>query len=241
MPRPAPSQCLLCALDTTSPDAAFQLAAKLATSIGGIKLGLEFFSACGPDGVAHVAGAGLPVFLDLKLHDIPNTVAKAIHAVMPLRPFIITVHSGGGPAMMTAAAEAATAAALTVGCRRPLMIGVTILTSLDESDLKAVGLSTPIEAQVVRMARLAQKSGLDGIVCSPLEIAAIRKACGPLFKLVVPGIRPRGSAVGDQKRIMTPAQAVALGADYLIIGRPITQADKPEQAARDIIEEIARP
>jgi len=229
---------LICALDTTSPDMALALAERLGSSVGALKLGLEFFGACGPDGFARVAQAGLPIFLDLKLHDIPNTVAQAIHALMPLRPSIMTVHSAGGPAMMRAAAEAATEAARTVGCTRPLMVGVTILTSLDEDDLKAVGLSTPVTEQVVRMARLARQSGLDGVVCSPFEIAAIRKACGPDFTLVVPGIRPAGSATHDQKRVMTPAQAIALGADYLVIGRAITGASDPGRAARDIAAEM---
>ena len=233
-----PADRILCALDTQDPKAAFDLATKLGDHVGGVKLGLEFFGACGPDGFAHVAKAGRPIFLDLKLHDIPHTVAKAIHALMPLKPLIMTIHTGGGPAMMQAAATAATEAARVVGCPRPIIVGVTILTSLDESDLAAVGLSTPLEAQVVRMARLAQDSGLDGVVCSPFEISAIREACGPDFKLVVPGIRPAGSAVGDQKRIMTPAQAIARGADYIVIGRPITQANDPVKAAESIAQEL---
>lgn len=232
------SQRLLCALDTTSPDTAFALAERLGPSIGGVKLGLEFFAACGPDGFARVARAGLPIFLDLKLHDIPNTVARTIHALMPLKPSIMTIHTAGGRAMMTAAAEAATEAARTVGCPRPLMVGVTILTSLDEDDLAAVGLLTPLDSQVVRMARLAQQSGLDGVVCSPFEITVLRKACGPAFKLVVPGIRPAGSATHDQKRVMRPAEAIALGADYLVVGRPITGASDPGKAAENIITEI---
>lgn len=233
-----PSERILCALDTTDPHAAFGLAGKLRKYVGGIKLGLEFFGACGPSGFAHVAKSGIPIFLDLKLHDIPNTVAKAIHALMPLKPSIMTIHTSGGPAMMHAAAEAATKAAYDVGCARSLLVGVTILTSLDEDDLTAVGLSTPLKSQVVRMAKLAQKNGLDGVVCSPFEITAIREACGPDFKLVVPGIRPKGSSVGDQKRIMTPKEAVTKGADYIVIGRPITQADDPKKAAQDIAEDL---
>ncbi len=233
-----PAERILCALDTTDPHGAYGLASKLRNQVGGVKLGLEFFGAQGPNGFAHVAKSGMPIFLDLKLHDIPHTVAKAIHALMPLCPLIMTIHTGGGPAMMKAAAKATTEAARNVGCKRPIIVGVTILTSMDEGDLKDVGLSTPIESQVVRMAKLAQSSGLDGVVCSPFEIAAIRAACGPDFKLVVPGIRPAGSDVGDQKRVMTPQQAVANGADYIVIGRPITQADDPIQAARNIVQEL---
>ncbi|MCF6197047.1 MAG: orotidine-5'-phosphate decarboxylase [Emcibacter sp.] len=233
-----PSQRILCALDTTDPHGAFGLAAKLRKYVGGVKLGLEFFGANGPAGFSHVAKSGMPIFLDLKLHDIPNTVAKAVHALMPLSPMIMTIHTGGGAAMMTAAAKAATQAAQNMGGKRPLMVGVTILTSLDDSDLMAVGLTTPVEDQVVRMAKLAQSSGLDGVVCSPFEIAAIRAACGPDFILVVPGIRPAGSDAGDQKRIMTPAEAISLGADYLVIGRPITQADNPAEAAEIIAQQL---
>jgi len=234
----SPSDRILCALDTTDPHAAFGLASKLRSHVGGVKLGLEFFGACGPSGFDHVAKSGMPIFLDLKLHDIPNTVAKAIHALMPLKPTIMTIHTSGGAAMMKAAAEAATKAAQNVGCPRPIIVGVTILTSLDESDLKDVGMAPHVESQVVRLAQLAQQSGLDGIVCSPFEITAIREACGPDFKLVVPGIRPKGSATGDQKRIMTPEQAVTQGADYIVIGRPITDSDDPSKAAQAIAEEL---
>jgi len=233
-----PSDRILCALDTTDPHAAFGLAAKLRSHIGGVKLGLEFFGAHGPSGFDHVAKSGMPIFLDLKLHDIPNTVAKAIRALMPLKPIIMTIHTAGGPAMMKAAATAATEAAAAVNCPRPIIVGVTILTSLDESDLAAVGLGTPVEEQVVRMARLARESGLDGVVCSPFEISAIRAACGTGFKLVVPGIRPAGSASGDQKRIMTPQEAIGRGADYIVIGRPITEAADPAAAARAIAAEL---
>ncbi len=238
MSDPSPHKRILCALDTTDPHLAFGLAGKLRKYVGGIKLGLEFFGAQGPAGFSHVAKSGLPVFLDLKLHDIPNTVAKTIHALMPLQPMIMTIHTAGGPAMMRAAAEAATVAAKNIGCRRPVIVGVTILTSMDEPDLQAVGLSTPIRDQVVRMARLAKENGLDGVVCSPFEITAIREACGPGFKLVVPGIRPAGSAAGDQKRVMTPQEAVTRGADYIVIGRPITGADDPVGAAQDIAREL---
>ncbi|MCF8473249.1 MAG: orotidine-5'-phosphate decarboxylase [Emcibacter sp.] len=234
----SPHERILCALDTTDLNMAFTLAEKLKSSVGGIKLGLEFFGAEGPNGFQHVAKSGAPIFLDLKLHDIPNTVAKAIHALMPLAPSIMTIHTSGGAAMMKAAAQAATKAAHNVGCKRPIIVGVTILTSLDDNDLEQVGMNTPVKDQVVRMAHLAQASGLDGVVCSPFEIGAIRAACGKDFKLIVPGIRPAGSATGDQKRIMTPAQAINLGADYIVIGRPITEASDPVLAAENIAREL---
>ncbi|MBT5073497.1 MAG: orotidine-5'-phosphate decarboxylase [Kordiimonadaceae bacterium] len=233
-----PSDRILCALDTTNVDGATALARTLGPHVGGVKLGLEFFGANGPDGFKQVAKTDSNIFLDLKLHDIPNTVAKAVRSLMPLRPSIMTIHTAGGPAMMAAAAVAATEAAENVGCARPIIVGVTILTSLDDEDLKAVGYQNKVSDQVVRMAMLAKENGLDGVVCSPHEISLIKEACGKDFKLVVPGIRPAGSAKEDQKRIMTPNEAVKLGADYLVIGRPITQAGDPAIAAQQIANEI---
>lgn len=232
--KPENHRRILCALDTTSVDQARALVSGLAPFVGGVKLGLEFFSACGPEGMARVTATGAPVFLDLKLHDIPNTVAKAIHALVPLKPFMMTIHTAGGPAMMKAAAKAASDAAAAAGVPRPLIVGVTVLTSMNEDDLMAIGVEGEVQSQVERLARLAQSCGLDGVVCSPHEIAALRRACGPKFTLVVPGIRPAGAAIGDQKRVMTPAEAVSLGADYLVIGRPITEAADPAAAAADI-------
>lgn len=233
-----PSQRILCALDTVKIDEASRLASSLEAFVGGIKLGLEFFGANGPQGFKQLSSANENIFLDLKLHDIPNTVAKAIHSLMPLKPKIMTIHTAGGPAMMKAAAKAATEAADAIGCQRPIIVGVTILTSLDTDDLNAIGYQNNVTIQVVKLARLAKDSGLDGVVCSPHEIKLIREACGADFKLVVPGIRPAGSAKGDQKRVMTPNEAVRLGADYLVIGRPITKAEDPAMAARAIAEEI---
>lgn len=233
-----PSDRILCALDTINVDEATALARTVKPYVGGVKLGLEFFGANGPDGFKEIAKADSNLFLDLKLHDIPNTVAKAVRSLMPLRPSIMTIHTAGGPAMMAAAASAASEAAEIEGCVRPIIVGVTILTSLDDEDLNAVGYQNKVADQVVKMAKLAKNSGLDGVVCSPHEISLIKEACGNDFKLVVPGIRPAGSAKGDQKRIMTPFEAVKLGADYLVIGRPITGADDPADAARLIAEEI---
>lgn len=225
-----PSRRIFCALDTTDLSRAAALARELAGKVGGIKLGLEFFGANGPDGVARVSEAGLPIFLDLKFHDIPNTVAGAVRAVLPLKPAMLTVHASGGETMLRAAAGAAAEAGET----QPKILAVTVLTSLDDGDLEAVGQQSPATEQVRRLAALAQNSGLDGVICSPREVVALRAECEPDFCLVVPGIRPTGSGAGDQKRVMSPAEAVAAGADYLVIGRPITQADDPVLAADNI-------
>lgn len=226
---------IYCAIDTKEVEVASRLAARVKDHVGGLKLGLEFFMANGPQGVREVAKAGgLPYFLDVKLHDIPNTVAGAVRSILPLEPHLVTIHTSGGPAMMQAAAKAASAG----GANRPKLIGVTVLTSLDDADLKAVGVTRSSTDQVVALARLAKDCGLDGAVCSPLEVAALRAACGPDFTLVVPGIRPAGGDVGDQKRVMTPKQGLDAGADVLVIGRPITQAANPAAAARAIASDI---
>jgi orotidine-5'-phosphate decarboxylase len=215
------------ALDTVDRSRARALVDAVRPHVGGLKLGLEFFCANGPDAVREVAGA-TPLFLDLKLHDIPNTVAGAVRAVMPLDPAFLTLHAGGGPAMLRAAVEAAAGAVK--------LLGVTVLTSLDGSDLDRVGQRGPVLDQARRLAGLAREAGLAGVVCSPHEIAALRAECGPGFLLVVPGIRPAGAGAGDQKRVMTPREALAAGADHLVIGRPITAAADPAAAARRILE-----
>ncbi len=229
---------VFCAADTPSLEAAQALAAVLTGVIGGIKLGLEFFCANGPQGVRTIAGTGLPVFLDLKLHDIPNTVAGAVRALVPLRPSFLTIHAGGGRAMLQAAATAAREAAENHGVPRPRLLGVTVLTSLDENDLRDVGQDPSCDRQVDRLAILAQDAGLDGVVCSAREIEHLRRRYGPDFRLVVPGIRPAWHAADDQKRVTTPAEALALGADYLVVGRPITRATDPAAAARRIVAEL---
>jgi orotidine-5'-phosphate decarboxylase len=221
------------ALDTPSLDRARTLAQTLKPFVGGVKLGLEFYGANGPGGVRAIAAVGAPVFLDLKLHDIPNTVAGAMKALMPIGAAILNVHASGGAAMMRAAAEAAATAE-----RRAKIIAVTVLTSLEDRDLPSVGVSATALDQAVRLAVLAKDSGLDGVVCSPHEIAAVRAACGPKFLIVTPGVRPAGGDLGDQKRVMTPKQAVEAGADILVIGRPITGAPDPVQAARQIAAEL---
>jgi orotidine-5'-phosphate decarboxylase len=229
---------ILLAIDTTDVATARTQAAATRGAVGGIKLGLEFFTAHGPQGVRAVAVDGVPLFLDLKLHDIPNTVAGAVRAVTPLRPTLLTVHAGGGGAMLRAARDAAGEAATKAGSPRPRIVAVTVLTSLAEADMDTVGQRGPIADQARRLAALAQNCRLDGVVCSPHEIAGLRAECGDGFLLVVPGIRPTWAAAGDQKRVMTPAVAARLGADYLVIGRPITAADDPAAAARRIAAEV---
>ena len=228
-----------CAIDTVDIGVSARLIDAVRGATGGIKLGLEFFTAHGPDLVRRLVGRDTPLFLDLKLHDIPNTVAGAVRAVAPLTPTLLTIHCGGGPAMMRAARAAAEEVSARLGVPRPRLLGVTVLTSLDGGDLDAVGIAHQPLQQVRRLAALARANGMDGVICSPLEIADLRAECGGDFLLVVPGIRPAGSDVGDQKRVMTPGEAMAKGADYLVIGRPITEAASPRQAAEAIAAEIA--
>lgn len=213
------------ALDLPQLDAAKVLAQKVKGHIGGLKLGLEFFCAHGAHGVHELAQLGLPLFLDLKLHDIPNTVAGAMQALHVLEPAIVTVHASGGRAMMEDAKAAA-----GENCK---VVAVTMLTSMDERDLQRTGVSGTPHDHVMRLAELAEASGLDGIVCSGQEIKAVHKQWKDGF-FVVPGLRPAGSAVGDQKRVVTPRKARDDGASVLVIGRPISRADDPVQAARDI-------
>jgi len=222
-----------CALDTVDLAKAQMLAAQLRGQVGGLKIGKEFFTAHGPAGVKAVVG-DQPLFLDLKFHDIPNTVAGAIRAACALRPRYVNVHCGGGSNMMKVAAETARVA----GDSRPLVLGVTVLTSLDAADLRDIGFQEDPAALVLKFAKMAQASGLDGVVCSSHEIARLREACGPDFHLVVPGIRPAGSDLADQKRVMTPREALDLGANVLVIGRPITAAPDPAAAAQSIAAEL---
>lgn len=237
----ASSSRIFCAIDTPDVGKARALAGALAPVTGAIKLGLEFFNANGPQGVGEVLAAapGAPLFLDLKFHDIPNTVAGAVRAAVRLGPAYLNVHAAGGAEMMRAAADAARDAAAQAGIAAPVLLGVTVLTSLDDAALGAVGQQGPASDQVRRLAALAQESGLGGVVCSAHEIAALRAACGPDFVLMVPGIRPAGSAVGDQKRVMTPRAAIEAGATHLVIGRPITGAADPAAAAREILDSLA--
>ncbi|HEV8390788.1 MAG TPA: orotidine-5'-phosphate decarboxylase [Dongiaceae bacterium] len=230
---------VLVALDTTDVAAAKGWARSTRDSVAGIKLGLEFFNARGPAGVAEIAALGAPVFLDLKFHDIPNTVAGAVRAVAPLQPMILNLHASGGAAMMRAALDAARDSAARLSVTPPKLIGVTALTSLSDADLAEVGQPAGASDQVRRLAALTQACGLDGVVASPHEIAMLRRDLGPDFLLVIPGVRPSWAAAGDQKRVMEPRQAMEAGADYLVIGRPITGAADPAEAARRIALEIA--
>jgi orotidine-5'-phosphate decarboxylase len=212
-------------LDTPDLERAKAIASRVRNHVGGIKLGLEFFSANGRQGIREMAELDLPIFLDLKLHDIPNTVAKAVQALRPLEPSILTVHAAGGRAMM----EDAKAAAPT-GTK---VVAVTVLTSLDGDDLTSIGLADDAHAQVERLTTLAREAGLDGVVCSGNEVAAAKKLWPGGF-FVVPGVRPANSHMSDQKRVMTPRKALDAGASILVIGRPITQAEDPDIAARAI-------
>lgn len=213
------------AIDTPDMDRTRSLISRIKNHVGGIKLGLEFFMAHGRSGVLEMAHLGLPIFLDLKFHDIPNTVAKAIQALRPLEPAILTVHAAGGRAMMEDAKAAAPSGTKVVG--------VTVLTSLDGSDLNNIGVNGSPHDQVERLTRLAQESGLDGVVCSGNEVAAAKKIWPEGF-FVVPGVRPSDGHLGDQKRVVTPRQALDNGASILVIGRPITAAPDPDAAARAI-------
>lgn len=208
----------------------------LADKVGMFKVGKELFTSVGPAAVELVKQHGGQLFLDLKYHDIPNTVAQAMLAAGRLGVQLANLHALGGPEMME---QAATAVKQQFSeQQRPRLLAVTILTSSTEQTMKAVGIEQPLEQMVVRLAKLAQASGMDGVVASPLEITAIRAACGPDFLIVTPGVRPAFAATDDQKRIMTPAEAVKAGADYLVIGRPIARAADPVQAVELIIDEI---
>jgi len=217
---------LYVAIDTPYLDEAVALITKIKHHVGGVKLGLEFFCANGHHGVHEVQKLGLPIFLDLKLHDIPNTVAKAMQAINALEPAIVTIHAAGGRAMMEDAKAAAGA--------HTKVVAVTVLTSLDDHDLNRVGVPDSPDLQVARLAALAQEAGLDGIVCSGHEVRAVKKSWKDGF-FVVPGLRAAGGNVGDQKRTVTPRQARDDGASVLVVGRPITKAESPDDAARAIV------
>ena len=226
------------ALDTTDVAQAAALATGLKGLVAGVKLGLEFFSYCGPRGVEAIADLGMPLFLDLKLHDIPNTVAGAMRGVAKLAPRLTTIHASGGFAMMQAAAEAAREGAAKANRSATKVLAVTVLTSLDQPAMAEIGFGGTVLDQVKRLAELAQKAGVDGLVCSPHEVAHVRDVVGSDMTLVVPGIRPAWAEAGDQKRFMTPKEALKAGADLLVIGRPITGTTNPADAARRIAEEL---
>ena len=229
---------IFCALDSADLETVRSVAQAIAGAVDGLKLGLEFFTAQGPDGIREIAKLGLPIFLDVKLHDIPNTVAGAIRSLAPLAPYYLTLHAAGGEEMLRAARDTAREEAARLSLAPPRLLAVTVLTSLDEGDLAQQGVAGTAREQVVRLAELARRAGIDGIVSSPREIEAIRAACGEGFDIVVPGIRPGGGGAQDQKRVMTPGEAVRAGASALVIGRPITGAADPAQAAAQIRPEV---
>jgi orotidine-5'-phosphate decarboxylase len=230
---------LLVALDVDSGGRALGLATQLRDLAGGFKVGSRLFTSEGPDLVRRLVASQAPVFLDLKFHDIPNTVAQAVEAAVSTGVWMLNVHASGGVPMMQAAARAAAETAAKDG-QRPLVIGVTVLTSMDEATLKTIGVHRPVLDQVVTLARMAQDAGLDGVVASPQETAAIRGACGPDFAIVTPGIRgaSAGTAKNDQSRTMGPAEAIKAGASYIVVGRPIIAATDPRAAAAAIVEEL---
>ena len=225
---------IMLAIDTSSLDEAKSLAVKLKDNIGGIKLGMEFFNSFGPSGIKAIKDFDIPIFLDLKLHDIPATVYKTITTLLKLEPAIINVHASGGKEMIMDAAKALKDS----GNKNTKIIAVTILTSLDDNDLYEIGFSGTSNELVLRLAKLAQESGLDGIVCSAKEISTIRENIGSDFMLVVPGIRTKEDNADDQKRIMTPKEAILLGADLLVIGRPITKAKDEILASKEILDQL---
>jgi orotidine-5'-phosphate decarboxylase len=227
-----PKDQLAIALDLPDEQQALALVDRLGDTCRWFKVGMELYYAAGNRIVHTLRDRGFSVFLDLKLHDIPNTVAGAVRSATHAGASLLTIHASGGAAMMSAAADAASAPG------SPRLIAVTVLTSMDAIQLDGVGIAATPAEQVLRLARLAQSSGIDGMVCSPEEVSILRKETGPNTLLVVPGIRPAGADVGDQKRVATPAQAIAHGASLLVVGRPITRASDPVAAARAILEEI---
>ena len=228
---PAVKNPIIAALDVPDAEEALKLAEAIAPAVGAFKIGKELFVSAGPDIVKRVRDTGASVFLDLKFHDIPNTVAKAVASAVRLDVQMLTVHTCGGTAMLQAALEAAGDG--------PLVLGVTVLTSMDENDLAEVGVQKTPADQVLHLAQLATRAGLKGLVCSPMEIAPLREVLPPEVQHVTPGIRPAGSDSDDQKRVMTPAEAMNVGANWLVIGRPIYAAENPRQAAEDILSSLS--
>ena len=224
---------IVVALDYPTPKQAIEMAKQLDPTKCRVKVGKELFTASGPAILEQLHKLDFDVFLDLKFHDIPNTCAGAVAAAAELGVWMVNVHASGGERMMTAAAEA-----IANKQHKPLLIAVTVLTSMEQSDLAGIGLDITPQRQVERLAKLSKQSGMDGVVSSAQEIELIKNICGQDFLTITPGIRPAGSAAGDQRRIMTPQEAVNIGGDYLVIGRPITQAENPKQSCLDIIESL---
>ena len=229
---------IIAALDVSTAEQALKLAEQIAPAVGAFKIGKELFVSAGPDIVKKIRATGASVFLDLKFHDIPNTVAKAVAAATKLDVQMLTVHTSGGGEMMRAAEKSAHDAAKSLGLTAPLVLGVTVLTSSNNETLAEIGCETDTEKQVLRLAQLAVKSGLRGLVCSPLEIVTLRKILPPQIQLVTPGIRTGAEKTDDQKRTLSPREAIQAGANWLVIGRPIYAAENPRAAAEKILESI---
>ncbi|MBI2379159.1 MAG: orotidine-5'-phosphate decarboxylase [Gammaproteobacteria bacterium] len=226
---------IIVALDYARDTDALAFADRIDPKLARLKVGKEMFTRFGPVFVTRLQSAGFEVFLDLKFHDIPNTVAQAVKAAADLGVWMVNVHASGGARMMSAAREALE----EFDARRPLLIAVTVLTSMTQEEMTALGETGTIAERVSRLAELAAQSGLDGVVCSAQEAAGLKRERGPHFRLVTPGIRPAGSELGDQRRVMTPLEAVRAGSDYLVIGRPITQAAEPLKVLKSIQDELA--
>lgn len=229
---------LIVALDVSTMEQMKDIVDTLGDTVSFYKVGMELFYAAGEDTVAYLRDCGKSVFLDLKLHDIPNTVAQGVKSLTRLGANLITIHGQGGAVMLKAAADAAREAAEELGVERPKLLAITVLTSFDDTTWSGIGGQLPIADQVRRLALLAKDAGVDGVVASPLEAKLIREACGDDFLIVTPGIRPAFAAANDQKRIATPSSALRDGASRLVIGRPITKADNPREAVRMILEEM---
>jgi orotidine-5'-phosphate decarboxylase len=230
---------IIVALDVPSAESALKLAEQVAPAVGAFKIGKELFVSAGPDIVKRVRATGANVFLDLKFHDIPNTVAKAVAAAVRLDVQMLTIHTSGGSEMMRAAEKSAQDTAKALGLTAPLVLGVTVLTSMDSDALTEIGCQPNVGHQVERLASLAVKSGLRGLVCSPLEITALRQILPPEIQLVTPGIRTGAEKADDQKRTLTPREAIQAGASWLVVGRPIYAAENPRLAAEKILESIS--
>jgi orotidine-5'-phosphate decarboxylase len=229
---------IIAALDVPSAEPALKLAEQIAPAVGAFKIGKELFVAAGPDIVKRVRATGASVFLDLKLHDIPNTVARAVASATRLDVQMLTIHTSGGGEMMRAAEKSAQDTAKSLGRPAPLVLGVTVLTSMDSNSLSEIGCEANVGQQVARLAALAVKSGLRGLVCSPLEIAELRRLLPAEIQLVTPGIRTGAEKADDQKRTLTPREAIQAGASWLVVGRPIYAAENPRAAAEKILESL---
>ena len=230
---------IIAALDVPTAEQALKLAEEIAPAVGAFKIGSELFTAAGPDIVKRVRATGASVFLDLKFHDIPNTVAKSVMSAVQLDVQMLTVHTSGGFDMLKAAEQAAEEVAWKLGRIPPLVLGVTVLTSLDTAALREIGLDVNVEYQVRRLATVAMKAGLRGLVCSPLEVVKLRQMVPPAMQLITPGIRTGAEQADDQKRTLTPKEAIAAGANWLVIGRPIYAAENPRAAAEKILESLS--